>query len=89
MTPNLFDPRTKARTTDPVTSHVAAREAALLMGAHHTAIMDFLDGVAPMSASYEDISRATGIEKHAVGRRLKELLEAGRIELAGRTILST
>lgn len=84
-----FNPKAKARRTDPETSHVAARMAGGLAEGHKQAIMDFLDGVAPLGASYEDISKATKIEKHAIGRRLKELRDAGRIQAAGETILST
>ena len=89
MTPDLFNPVAKARRTDPVTSHMAAREATILAETHHRAIMDYLEGISPMSASYEDISRATGIEKHGVGRRLKELVMAGKISPAGHTVLAS
>ena len=89
MTLPLFNPTTKARRTDPVTSHIAAREARGLADTHHLAILNYLDGISPMAASYEDISKATGIEKHGIGRRMKELVEAGRPEISRHTILST
>ena len=77
----------RARRTDPDTSHEAARMAGGLAEDHKRSIMDYLDGIAPLAASYEDISRATGIEKHAVGRRMLELVTEGRAVVSGRTIL--
>lgn len=85
----LFDPIKKARRTDPITSHMAAREAEPLASADQTAILNFLEGVSPMAASCEDIGGAIGRGKHEVGRRMKELETAGRVERAGFTILGT
>ena len=89
MTPDLFEPRTKARRTDPATSRIAASMARGLAATHQLAILNFLEGISPKSASYEDISRATGIEKHGIGRRMKEIVTAGRAEIAGTTLLSS
>lgn len=68
-----FDARKKARRTDPDTSHEAARMAGALIAAHRRKILEYLEGIWPMAATYEDIARATGLDKHAVGRRLPEL----------------
>ena len=84
----VFEPRTRARRNDPITSHMAAHEVGDLASSHHRAILDFLDGIYPMAANYEDIAKATKIEKHAIARRLKELHPA-LIEKAGQTILSS
>lgn len=85
----LFDPRTRARRADPTTSKRAAHAAGGLAESHQRAILEFLDGVHPMAASYEDIAGALKMDRHAVGRRLKELRISGLIEPAGETLLST
>ena len=89
MTLPLFDPIKKARRTDPVTSHMAAREAEPVATADQTAILNFLEGVSPMAASCEDIGGAIGRGKHEVGRRMKELEVVGRVERAGSTLLKS
>lgn len=86
---SIFDPRTKARRNDPETSRLAAQRAGELAECHKRSIMDYLDGIYPLAASYEDISKATGIEKHAVGRRMLEMVNEGRAVVSGRIILST
>lgn len=85
-----FNPHAKARSSDPDTSKTAARMAEDVARGHHQKIRDFLDGVYPRSASYEDISAATGIERHAVGRRMNEaVLTLGYAVVSGKTLLST
>jgi hypothetical protein len=73
----------RARRTDPATSHDAAEKAARFAHGHHLRIRNFLDGIAPRAATYIDIAAGTDLDRHAVGRRLKELFEAGMIEKAG------
>lgn len=79
-----FLPR-RSRRHDPITSHEAAERAEKFAAGHFLKIRNFLDGIAPRSAHYIDIAEATGLDRHAVGRRLKELGPdgAGLIEKAG------
>jgi predicted transcriptional regulator len=58
------------------TSLEAFEGAQEFIGAHHERILSVLGR--PMAA--EEISTASGIEKHAVGRRMSELVRAGRVE---------
>lgn len=73
----------RARRTDPATSHDAAEKASKFAHGHHLKIRNFLDGISPRSAHYIDIAEATGLDRHAVARRLKEIFDAGLIEKAG------
>lgn len=75
----------RSRLNDPLTSHEAAERAERFAGGHFLKIRNFLDGIAPHAAHYIDIAAATGLDRHAVGRRLKELGPegAGLIEKAG------
>ena len=69
--------RTHARTTDPHTSRDAAARAIGLAAAHRAKILAYLQSIRPAAAIYQDIAAATGLEPHAVARRLPELEEAG------------
>lgn len=64
---------THARRTDPRTSHAAAEQSETLASRHHRIIVDALRRCGPSGMTYEDIAIATGLEKHAVGKRLGEL----------------
>ncbi len=75
---SLLDPP-RARRHDPETSKAAARMAEKFQRGHHRQILDYLDGIAPWSAHYIQIATATGLDKHAVGRRIKELKDADLI----------
>ncbi len=95
MTPTLLDPHTKARRTDPDTSHEAASAAKEIAESHHRSIREYLEAIYPHSASYEDIGKYTGIDKTAIGRRMNEAVDdedtghIGYAVVTGRTILST
>ena len=67
-----FDPP-RARRRDPRTSHIAADrfKASGAQNAHHRLIVQAIRARPGMT--YTQIAEATGIEKHAVARRLKEL----------------
>jgi predicted ArsR family transcriptional regulator len=69
--------RTHARTTDPQTSHDAAKSAVGLAAAHRAKILGYLKSISPSGAIYQDIASAVGLEPHAVARRLPELQQAG------------
>lgn len=73
----------RARRTDPPTSHEAADKAASFAPSHCGRIMACLDRYHPYAATYEQISNATGLERHACARRLPELERAGRIVRVG------
>ncbi len=75
-----------ARNTDPATSHTAASMAGGLVSYHHELIVDALNKE-PMGC---DLIAWTigGISGHQVGKRMNELLKAGRVELTGQTVTS-
>lgn len=70
-TPITDTPR--ARRNDPATSHLAAErvKASGALRSHQVAIWSALRRRPGMT--YTEIAEATGIERHAVARRLKEL----------------
>jgi len=70
----------KARADDPVTSKDAAVNAGKFARKHHELILSYLHRIAPASATYEQIADATNLDRHAVGRRLKEIrIDGGAI----------
>lgn len=69
----LFNPAHAAHARDPATSFKAAEAAGGLASEHYRLIVDFLDGIHPRAATYEQIADGTKLEKHKIGRRLKEL----------------
>lgn len=75
-------PESKARASDPETSHAAARQSRGLAGEHHRRILRALQHVLE-DGTAEDLARVTGMETHQVNRRTGELLSAGLIELTG------
>jgi hypothetical protein len=90
----LTDPTPRARISDPDTSHAAATRAAKCQGAHHRAILRALRMCGPGGGTARDIANRTGwhgsaddgvgpsrpLQRHEVGKRLKELERAGKIE---------
>lgn len=75
----LFDWEARhARTSDPITSHQAAAQAQSMAQIHARKILKFLQAIYPKGTTYDVIAEATKLDRHAVGRRLPELLEAGR-----------
>lgn len=81
--------RTHARAGDPETSHEAAAKAPSLARQHQRVILDHLFSIAPRDANMEEIGDATGIEKHAIGRRLSELFRDGLIMPVSRRTMRT
>ena len=76
-----------ARNTDPATSHTAASMAKRLIKHHHEQIVGALDSNGAMGC--DAIAWAWGgASGHQVGKRMNELLKAGRVELTGRTVTS-
>ncbi len=62
----------------PETSHLANKEMTKeIRELHHAKIIGALDTLG--EAIYEDIALFVGMDRHQVGRRLKELVEAGKI----------
>ena len=74
-----------ARTTDPVTSHQAARGARSFAGEHHQAI---LAALAHGPAGASGIAARCGLQAHQINKRLPELARAGRIVETGRVVES-
>lgn len=79
---DLYGPMRKARTTDPPTSHRAARAAAPRAGSQRDRILRaILD--APLGLNYDEVSEATGIVGVSTSTRISELARDGWIEQAG------
>lgn len=70
-----------ARTTDPATSHAAARRAPV---AGHC--RQVLEALAAGPAGQTEIARRCGLLPHQVNKRLADLSRAGLIELTGREV---
>ena len=76
-----------ARNTDPLTSHTAASMAKKLIKHHHELIVEVLSIYGPLGC--DSIANETlFVSGHQVGKRMNELLKAGRVELTGRTVTS-
>ena len=76
-----------ARNTDPSTSHTAASMAKKLIKHHRELIVDVLVLYGPKGC--DGIAWVVGgMSGHQVGKRMNELLKAGRVELTGRTVTS-
>lgn len=67
----------RARRTDPSTSHAAAKKAEKFATGHFALIRNTLKDHGP--GTYKEIAGRCGLERHAVGRRLKDMREAGLI----------
>jgi hypothetical protein len=78
----LFAPP-RARSTDPATSHAAARRAYGIACGHREAIIVALK-LGP--AGQTEIARRAGMTVAAVSKRLGELRRAGQIERTGREV---
>jgi predicted ArsR family transcriptional regulator len=81
--PTLWDARTKARTTDPATSHAAARAAAGTAADHHRTILDVMRCGTDWTA--DEIALHCHLDRHQIGRRLGELERAGKVRKSGAT----
>jgi hypothetical protein len=74
------------RTTDPVTSRLAAAQAVGVQADHFRRILGAL-GRGPAGQTL--IADRADLEKHAVGKRLSEMERRGLIEQTGRKILNS
>lgn len=72
-------PEILARSDDPETSHIAARAASHFIGEHHRMILEALKKLGTGTAI--EIGKETGLGKQRAGRRLAELVRAGRISV--------
>lgn len=77
-TTTTFDPGTHARTSDPHTSHKAARAAAGTAQAHCDTIADKLEEHPLVGLTASEIAEHTTIDKVQVGRRISDLIRQGR-----------
>ena len=75
-----------ARSSDPATSHAAAAQAGGLATRHQRQILAaLLDGPAGASG----IAARCGLLPHQIGKRIAELVKAGRIVETGRVVTSS
>lgn len=77
----LFDPERLARRDDPATSQEAAQRVGELRGRHFTAILGAL--VHGVALAVEEIEDRTELTAWQIGRRMKELEEAGLVRRTG------
>lgn len=70
----------RARRNDPSTSKAAARRASDFAAGHWGAIRCSL---ATGPATFRELAERTGIERHAIARRLPELERAGFVRTTG------
>lgn len=70
-----FEP-VRARRSDPATSQRSARNARQFAAGHFSLI---LDALAHGDGTFKEIAERCGLERHAVARRLPELLQAGKV----------
>ena len=75
-----YDPQFKAHSRDPATSYHAADQAKGLAERHYTVIFAYLDYIHPGRTHYREIGTQTGLDPHAVARRLPEMERAGLVE---------
>ena len=68
---DLFTDPPRSRRDDPVTSHRAADRAKDFAGAHQRILKDAVREFP--GSTYLELAQLTGLERHAVARRLKEL----------------
>lgn len=85
-----IEPRTHARRTDPITSHMAAEQLSQFAGSHCDLILAALKQHGPMIA--DEIAEVTGLLPHQVLKRLPDLKDKElaiprgdeRLSMAGR-----
>lgn len=75
-----------ARNTDPVTSHMAARDAKELAARHHRIVLACLEQHGP--SGKDRIAALTSLSGVAVCRRLSELEKAGNARPTGKHVQS-
>jgi hypothetical protein len=85
----LFDPANAARTSDPPTSHAAARQLdPSKVEASCNRYLRVIAAAKERGATRDDVADAVdarGAEDRALSRRLTDLHQAGLIEASGRT----
>jgi DNA-binding MarR family transcriptional regulator len=67
-----------ARSSDPISSHVAGNEAAAFKAAHYTEIIKLLEQYPNQTA--QEIATHSDLDRYQIGRRLKELETRGQIQ---------
>lgn len=72
--------RSRARATDPFTSHIAAVLCASFAGTHADRIVKTLES-GPMTA--DEIAEASGLDRYSVFRRLPEIQRKGIVRPTG------
>ena len=75
----------RARTRDPVTSHLAAAQVTTA-DSHYQAIHDALAGWGPMGK--DEIAALAGLDPSQVARRLPEMRKLGLVGLTGEMVQS-
>ena len=75
----------RARTRDPMTSHLAAAQVTTAES-HYTAIHEALTGWGPMGK--DEIAALAGLDPSQVARRLPEMRRLGLVGLTGETVQS-
>jgi transcription initiation factor IIE alpha subunit len=76
----------RGRTTDPITSHMAADAVKEMAADHHQIILDCLIKFGPMGK--DGIAAHTNLDGNQVARRLKELYRLNLICLTDRLVMS-
>ena len=75
-----------ARSSDPITSFMAADSAQAFIASHEIRILLHLHRHGPMGV--DSISDWAGLEAHAVGKRMAALAARGAVRLTGNTVRS-
>lgn len=78
-------PFPRARTRDPMTSHLAAAQVTTA-DSHYQAIHEALAGWGPMGK--DEIAALAGLDPSQVARRLPEMRRLGLVGLTGETVQS-
>lgn len=76
----------RARTTDPTTSHEAAESIKDTADRHMKLIHEALELNGPMGK--DGIAYASGLDPNQVSRRLPEMAKLGMVKLTGQTVES-
>lgn len=82
----IFDPSRLARTTDPDTSHAAARSASVKGPNQRTIVWQTLNQLS--EATDYEIAQATGLLRSSAGKRRQELVELGLVEATSKRRLT-
>ena len=76
----------RARSTDPMTSHLAAQQIAEVAPDHFKMILEALESNGAMGK--DGIAYASGLDGNQVARRLPEMQKLGLVALTGKTVES-